>query len=148
MIRPKIFSDKFYKAKPIATKSMNSNNKNFEFIQNQIFDLLRRGIDRCSTSPWRAQTFDGKGQKRRMVIDYSMAHNFFTSLGAFPFPNMEALPKKASEIHFFSKIEIKSAYHQVCHIVSAGSERPDTGRLRTLKEYPVPNISKLLQCLI
>ena len=65
---PKVFSEKSYKAKPITTKTGNSNKEDFEFMQNEISDLLKKGIDRCSTSPRPAQAFVVKGQKRCLVI--------------------------------------------------------------------------------
>ena len=88
---PKIFSNKVYKARTIATKSRHSNKEDFEFMQNEILELLSKGIVRRSTSPWRAQAFVVKRQKRRIVIDYSMTVILLTSRDAYPFPNMQKL---------------------------------------------------------
>ena len=110
---PKIFSDELNKVNPIATNFKHSNEEDFEFMQNEITDLLKKGIVRCLRSSLRVQTFAVKGQKRRMVIDYSMRVKLFTSLDAYLFPKLEELLNNASGNHFFSKVDLKSAYHQL-----------------------------------
>ena len=60
---PKILSDKVHKAKPISTNYRHKNKENVKFMQNKITDLLKKGLVRFSTSPWRAQAFDVKSQK-------------------------------------------------------------------------------------
>ena len=42
-----------------------------------------------------------------------MTVNSFTSVDTHPFPNMEELLNNTSENLFFSKIDLKRAYHQV-----------------------------------
>ena len=66
-----------------------------------------------STSPWRAQAFVHHGHKDCMVIDYSETVNRFTDVDAYQFPEMEVLADKATHYHYFSKIDLKAAYHQV-----------------------------------
>ena len=51
--------------------------------------------------------------KPRVVIDYSQTINRHTSKDAFPFPNMQDLLDQAVENTTFSKIDLKSAYHQI-----------------------------------
>ena len=51
--------------------------------------------------------------KDSMVIDYSETVNRFMSLDAYPFPDKEQLLDNAAKYHVFSKIDLKSAYHQV-----------------------------------
>ena len=48
----KIISDEVSKAKLTATKSKQSNKEDFELIQIEISDLLKKGILRCPTFPW------------------------------------------------------------------------------------------------
>ena len=48
-----------------------------------------------------------------MAIDYSITVNLFTSLDAYSFLSTEHLLNNASENDFLSKIDHKSAYHQV-----------------------------------
>ena len=49
-----------------------------------------------------------KSPKTKNSIDYSMTVNLFTKLDAFPFPDIQDLVNI-----FFSKIDLKSAYHLV-----------------------------------
>ena len=58
---PKIFSDELNKFNPIAMKFKHSNEEDIEFMQNEITDLLKKGVVRCLRSPRRAQTFAVKG---------------------------------------------------------------------------------------
>ena len=48
-----------------------------------------------------------------MVTDYSQTINRHTFKDAFPFPNMQDLFDQAAENTFFSRIDLKSAYHQI-----------------------------------
>ena len=53
------------------------------------------------------------GHKDRMVIDYSDTVNRFTDVNVYPFPEMEVILDKATNYHYFSKINLKAAYLQV-----------------------------------
>ena len=110
---PLIFNDEVYTAKPVVTKARWCKAQDRNFMQKEVYRMLQEGIIEQSTSCWRSQAFVVHGQKDRMVIDYSETVNRFTSLDAYPFPDMEALLNKAAEFHFFSKIDLKSAYHQI-----------------------------------
>ena len=66
-----------------------------------------------SMFPWRAQAFVVKGHKRRLVIDHSGTVNLFTDRSAYPFPDLEQLLNQAASYRYFSKIDLKSAYHQI-----------------------------------
>ena len=112
------------RAKPTVTKSRHTTPENREFIKNEIARLLRDGIIEPSSSPWRAQAFVVRhNSKPRMVIDYSETINRYTELDAYPFPDMEELLAGAAQDRFFSKIDLKSAYHQ---IPLAEEDRPFT----------------------
>ncbi|XP_026332221.1 uncharacterized protein LOC113239427 [Hyposmocoma kahamanoa] len=100
---------------PIAVKSRRHASDNLVFIESEIHSLLSEGIIEESTSPWRAQTLVtfGTHQKKRMCIDYSQTINKFTYLDAYPLPNMEDVVAKVAKWKVFSKIDLKSAYHQI-----------------------------------
>ena len=111
---PSIFSDSLVaNARPIVTKSRRSSPESKLFMQEEVQRLIGLGIIEEAHSPWRAQAFVVKGRKPRMVIDYSQTINTFTEVDAYPFPNIEDLLLKASENCYFSKLDLKSAYHQV-----------------------------------
>ena len=48
-----------------------------------------------------------------MVIDYSETVNKFTDFDAYPFPDVDSIVNRAAENNYFSKIDLKSAYHQI-----------------------------------
>jgi len=54
-----------------------------------------------------------KEKKRRLVIDYSETINKFTQLDAYPLPRIDDHVNKIAQYKVFSKIDLKSAYHQV-----------------------------------
>ena len=70
---PKIFSED-------VRRYRRSNKKGFQFMQNEISDLLMR-----------AQVFVVKDQKRRIVIDYSITVNLLNNVDPYLFPNMHKL---------------------------------------------------------
>ncbi|XP_059045822.1 uncharacterized protein LOC131841533 [Achroia grisella] len=86
-----------------------------KFIDEEIQKLLKDKIIEPSQSPWRAQVLvtSSEHHKKRMVIDYSQTINRFTLLDAYPLPSIEDVIAKVSKHKIFSKIDLKSAYHQV-----------------------------------
>ena len=111
---PEIFSTGFKNdVHPISTKARFVKPKDWEFLQMEIKCLLDDGIIEKSTSLWRAQAFVAHDCKLRMVIGYSETINLFTQLDAYPFTTVEVVVNGVAENHYFSKIDLKSAYHQV-----------------------------------
>lgn len=111
---PDIFSSGLKSdARPIATRARFVKPRDREFIESEIQRLLDEGIIEKSNSPWRAQAFVVRDNKPRMVIDYSETINLFTQLDAYPFTTVETTLNGIAENHYFSRIDLKSAYHQV-----------------------------------
>ena len=111
---PTILSKTVYSAKPIATKSRRHKQQDIAFMESEVNRMPAEGTIQVSTSPWQVQAFVVRdGPKPRMVIDYSQTINRHTSKDAFPFPNMQDLLDQAAENTTFSKIDLKSAYHQI-----------------------------------
>ena len=98
---------------PIKTKSRFVNPKFQSFVKDEIERLLDSQIIEPSVSPWRAQIHIVQKPKLRLVVDYSETINQFTSVDAYPFPNVESIINSAAENSVFSKIDLKAAYHQV-----------------------------------
>ena len=48
-----------------------------------------------------------------MCVDYSQTINKFTYLDAYPLPRIEDQINKLSKYHFFSTLDLTSAYHQI-----------------------------------
>lgn len=99
--------------KPISTRSRFINPQDREFIRSEIDRLLKDGIIEVSSAPWRAQAFVVRNKKPRMVIDYSETINLFSKLDAYPLKSVEAVLNAVAENHYFSRLDMKSAYHQI-----------------------------------
>jgi transposase InsO family protein len=111
---PEIFSSGLPEdMKPISTRFRYKNPRDTEFMQDETKKLLDSGVIEKSTSPWRAQAFVVREGKPRMVIDYSETINIFTKLDAYPLTTMEAVLDAVAKNNYFSRIDLKSAYHQV-----------------------------------
>ena len=66
------------------------------------------------SSSWRAQAFVVRhNNEMLMVIDYSEIINRYNELDAYSFPGMEDLLGSAPQDRVFSKVALKSAYHQI-----------------------------------
>ena len=48
-----------------------------------------------------------------MCVDYSQTINKFTYLDAYPLPRLEDQINELSKYHFFSTLDLTSAYHQI-----------------------------------
>ena len=67
-----------------------------------------------SYSPWRAQVVVvKKDPKLRLCIYYSQTVNKFTEEDVFPIPRIDDLINNLAQSKYFSKYDLKSAYHQV-----------------------------------
>ena len=77
--------------------------------------MLQDDIIEESISPWRSQivVVKQKENKWRLCIDYSQTVNKHTELDAFPVPRIEDLVNDLSKHRYFSKYDLKNAYHQV-----------------------------------
>ncbi|KRY33461.1 Retrovirus-related Pol polyprotein from transposon 17.6 [Trichinella spiralis] len=93
-----------------------------------------------SCSPWRAQALvvTSDNHKKRMVIEYSQTINRFTLLHVYPLGKINDMVQAISKYHFFSTVDLKSAY---CQIPINARDRPYTafeagGRLYQFKRIP------------
>lgn len=111
-----VFTSLTANCRPIATKSRKFSMDDRKFIDSEIKGLLDSGKIEPSNSPWRAQVLvtSGKIHKKRLVIDYSQTINRFTELDAYPFPHIDQMAAEVARYHFFSTLDLKSAYHQIC----------------------------------
>ena len=83
-------------------------------MESEVTRMLTDGIIQVSTSPWRAQASVVRdGPKPRMVINYPQTIYLHTSKHAFSFPNMQDLFDQTVQNTVFSKIDLKSADHQI-----------------------------------
>jgi hypothetical protein len=83
-------------------------------LKKQIDELSEKGYIRPSTSPWVAPVlFVGKKDgTRRMCIDYR-ALNVVTIKKKYPLPRIEDLFDQLRGASVFSKIDLRSGYHEL-----------------------------------
>lgn len=88
-------------------------------IQNQMVDLREMEVIQDSRSPFNSPTFtvpkkDSTGRKTddRVVHDYRKL-NAHTLVQNFPMPFVWDLIDNFENCHYFSQIDIKSAFHQI-----------------------------------
>jgi hypothetical protein len=83
-------------------------------LKKQIDEMSEKGYIRPSTSPWAAPVLfvEKKDGTRRMCIDYQ-ALNEVTIENKYPLPRIEDLFDQLRGASMFSKIDLRSGYHQL-----------------------------------
>ncbi|KAJ0752632.1 putative nucleotidyltransferase, Ribonuclease H [Helianthus annuus] len=83
-------------------------------LSNQLQELLDRGFIRPSSSPWGAPVLfvKKKDGSFRMCIDYREL-NKVTIRNRYPLPRIDDLFDQLQGSSFYSKIDLRSGYHQV-----------------------------------
>jgi hypothetical protein len=83
-------------------------------LKKQINELSEKGYIRPSTSPWAAPVLfvEKKDDTRRMCIDYR-ALDEVTIKNKYPLPRIEDLFDQLRGTSVFSKIDLRSGYHQL-----------------------------------
>jgi hypothetical protein len=83
-------------------------------LKKQIYELLEKGYIRPRTSPWTAPVLfvEKKDGTKRMCIDYR-ALNEVTIKNKYPLPQIEDLFDQLRGASVFSKIDLRSGYHQL-----------------------------------
>ena len=77
----------------------------------QLEELLEKGLIRPSVSPWGAPVIFVK-KKDGLCIDYRQL-NKVTIKNRYPFPRIDDLFDQVKGAKIFSKIDLKSGYHQL-----------------------------------
>ncbi|KAJ6843018.1 uncharacterized protein M6B38_299735 [Iris pallida] len=101
-------------AAPIAKKIYPMNKEELAELNKQIKELLAKGFIQPSASPWGAPVLfvKKKDGTLRLVIDYR-ALNEVTIKNKYPLPRIDQLFDQLGEARLFSKIDLRSGYHQV-----------------------------------
>jgi hypothetical protein len=99
---------------PTSKRPYRMDVKDLAELKKQIEELLSKGFNRPSSSPWGAPTLfvDKKDGSRRMCVDYRSL-NEFTIKNKYPLPRIEDLFDQMRGAKVFSKIDLRSGYHQL-----------------------------------
>jgi len=99
---------------PISKRPYRMDVKDLSELKKQIEELLKKGFIHPSSSPWGAPVIfvDKKDGSRRMCVDYR-ALNDVTIKNKYPLPRIEDLFDQMRGAMIFSKIDLRSGYHQL-----------------------------------
>ncbi|XP_015616785.1 transposon Tf2-1 polyprotein [Oryza sativa Japonica Group] len=83
-------------------------------VKRQVDDLLQKGYIRPSSSPWGAPVIfvEKKDHTQRMCVDYRVL-NDVTIKNKYPLPKIDDLFDQLKGATVFSKIDLRSGYHQL-----------------------------------
>jgi hypothetical protein len=99
---------------PISKRSYRMPVNELEELKKQIADLQSKGFIRPSSSPWGAPVLfvEKKDETQWMCVDYRSL-NEVTIKNKYPLPRIEDLFDQMKGASVFSKIDLRSGYHQL-----------------------------------
>jgi hypothetical protein len=99
---------------PISRRSYRMPPNELAELKTQLQDLLEKGFIRPSSSPWGCPSIfvKKKDQTLRMCMDYRPL-NEVTIKNKYPLPRIDNLFDQLTGARVFSKIDLKSGYHQI-----------------------------------
>jgi hypothetical protein len=99
---------------PISRRSYRMPPNELVELKTQLQDLLEKGFIRPSSSPWGCPAIfvKKKDQTLRMCVDYRPL-NEVTIKNKYPLPRIDILFDQLTGARVFSKIDLRSGYHQI-----------------------------------
>ncbi|WVZ50407.1 hypothetical protein U9M48_001660 [Paspalum notatum var. saurae] len=99
---------------PIAKAPYRMSEKEYDELKKQLDDLLEKGFIRRSVSPWGAPVLfvKKKDGTLRLCVDYREL-NAVTIKNKYPLPRIDDLLDQLKGAKYFSKIDLRSGYHQM-----------------------------------
>jgi hypothetical protein len=99
---------------PISRRSYRMPPNEFAELKTQLQNLLEKGFIRPSSSPWGCPAIfvKKKDQTLRMCVDYRPL-NEVTIKNKYPLPRIDILFDQLTRAWVFSKIDLRSGYHQI-----------------------------------
>jgi hypothetical protein len=99
---------------PVAKSPYRMSSDELDELKKQLKKLLEQGFVRPSASPWGSPVLfvEKKDDTKRMCIDYHTL-NSMTIKNKYPLPRIEDLLDRLKKAKFFSKIDLRSGYHQM-----------------------------------
>jgi hypothetical protein len=101
-------------AGPVAKSPYRMLSDELDELKKQLKKLLEQGFVRPSASPWGSPVLfvEKKDGTKRMCIDYRTL-NSMTIKNKYPLPRIGDLLDRLKKAKFFSKIDLRSGYHQM-----------------------------------
>ena len=101
-------------AAPIKKGLYRLSTKETEELRSQLHDLLEKGFIQPSSSPWGSPILfvNKKDGGFRLCVDYR-ALNKVTVKNSYPLPRIDDIFDQLTGAKFFSKIDLRSGYHQI-----------------------------------
>ncbi|WVZ76980.1 hypothetical protein U9M48_024888 [Paspalum notatum var. saurae] len=99
---------------PIAKAPYRMFGKEYDELKKQLDELLEKGFIRRSVSPWGAPVLfvKKKDGTLRLCVDYREL-NAVTIKNKYPLPQIDDLLDQLKGAKYFSKIDLRSGYHQM-----------------------------------
>jgi hypothetical protein len=99
---------------PVSKRAYRVSGPELVELKKQIDELLEKGYIRPSTLPWAAPVLfvEKKDGTKRMCIDY-ISLNEVVIKNTYPLPRIEDLFDQLRGASMFSKIDLRSGYHQL-----------------------------------
>ena len=99
---------------PISKRAYQMDVKDLIELKKQIEELLEKGFIRPSSSPWGAPVLfvNKKDGSRRMCVDYRSLNEVMIK-NKYSLPRIEDLFDQMRGAKVFSKIDLRSGYHQL-----------------------------------
>jgi hypothetical protein len=99
---------------PVSRRSYRMPPNELAELKTQLQDLLEKGFIRPSSSPWGCPTIfvKKKDQTLQMCVDYTPL-NEVTIKNKYPLPRIDILFDHLTGVRVFSKIDLRSGYHQI-----------------------------------
>jgi hypothetical protein len=99
---------------PIAQRPYRMNPQELIELKRQLDDMLAKGLIRPSASPWGSPVIfvDKRDGTIRLCVDYRRL-NDVTIKNKYPLPKIDDLFDQMNGAKFFSKIDLRTGYHQL-----------------------------------
>ena len=101
-------------SKPISKPAYRLSHSEVQEVERQLTEYVEKGFIRPSSSPWAAPILlvKKKDGSMQMCVDYRSL-NQVTIKNKYPMPRIDELFDQLNGAKYFSKIDLRSGYHQV-----------------------------------
>jgi hypothetical protein len=101
-------------AGPVAKSPYRMLSEELDELKKQLKEFLEQGFVRLSASPWGSPVLfvEKNDGTKRMCIDYRTLNSMMIK-NKYPLPRIEDLLDRLKKATFFSKIDLRSGYHQM-----------------------------------